>query len=133
MYYVFVLLLEKKKYTNHVYMKYDSFWSHFNTISLQQTLRSLSITECVTKWMAFRVISTQLTDKPNCDIQYKALQPLYRTEKQKNALTQLCMKHIIDICAYAEQRAYLNRGKTFLDTIVKKIYVWKCICPLLYN
>lgn len=105
-----VLARKGKSYTKQVFVKYASFWNHFNMISLQQALRSLSITYDVTQWMALRVISAQLTAKPNCDIQYKYSSPA----EQKNALTLLCVRHK-DVRAYAGQRAYLKRGKAFFD------------------
>jgi len=88
-------------------------------ISFQQVLRSLSIIHDVTQRMALQVISTKLTVKPDCDIQYKYFSP---STEQKNALTLLCMKHI-NIFVYFGQRAYLNRGKTCFDTIVKRKYM----------
>lgn len=83
-YNVFVPLLARKvkRCTKQVYMKYDSFWNHFDMISLQQALRSLSIIYDVTQWMALQVIRAQLTAKLNCDIQHKYSSP---TEQKKHS------------------------------------------------
>lgn len=85
---VFVPLLARKgkRYTKQVYMKYDSFWNHFDMISLQQALRSLSIIYDVTHWMALQVISAQLTAKLNCDIQHK-----YSSPKGQKNLSPYCV------------------------------------------
>lgn len=127
-YNVFVPLLARKvkRCTKQVYMKYDSFWNHFDMISLQQALRSLSIIYDVTQWMALQVIRAQLTAKLNCDIQHKYSSPT----EQKNTLMLLCMKPS-DLWMYAGHRVYLKRGKTFFDIIFRRKYMCKIHINLL--
>lgn len=127
-YNVFVPLLARKvkRCTKQVYMKYDSFWNHFDMISLQQALRSLSIIYDVTQWMALQVIRAQLTAKLNCDIQHKYSSPT----EQKNTLMLLCMKPS-DLWMYAGHRVYLKRGNTFFDIIFRRKYMCKIHINLL--
>lgn len=124
---------KKYIYIKMVYMECDSFCGHFNTLSLW--LRPLYIIQNVTQLMALKIITINLTAKPNCDIQYKCSSP---SAEQKSALILLQVKHT-SACTQTQckkkkkRKRYLNRGSTLFGTIFKRKYVWKYICQLLLN